>query len=329
MRRKIIKKSLIILILCLLTLTYLFNYNVQARNIEYLKNSEVPTTESEKIIRYDVETNTSTIVDMEALEVMLANQNNGKIKTFTGDDIYKTMTIEKPLSTDDYSATKLDNSMIRQSPYRYVCRLTFKDSEDVDYYASASLCGPKSALTAAHCIFDINDNDAIYKDWKVFPGYCVVDDTYETCGAICGISQVYYSQKWLETHDSDYDWAICVLDREAAAGGYLICQNIGTSNEMLGMKIQMAGYPAYSEWGFDPYGLYQYIVNGDIFEATDYRIYFKGVTTGGFSGSPIMRTDNSYVIASLSGYLIGDLTTCVGVRITQEMINVMNSLIST
>lgn len=168
----------------------------------------------------------------------------------------------------------------------------------------------------------------MFSGWQVFPGYCVVGDESDTCGAICGISQVYYSSKWKETHNNDYDWAICVLDREAAAGGYLICQNVGTNNEMMGLDVQMAGYPAYTKWGFNPFGLYQYIVNGSVNSVSDYRIYFKGVASPGFSGSPIMKTENSYVVATLSGYLSNDITTCVGVRITQNMINIMNDLIN-
>lgn len=128
MKQKIIKNIIIIFILCLLTLTYLFNYDVQARNIAISTSSQVTETQSEEIIRYDVKTNTSTIVNMKELEEKLANQNNGKIKTVTDDSMCQLKNVEKPLSVDEVSATKLDNSIIRQAPYRYVCRLTYKGS---------------------------------------------------------------------------------------------------------------------------------------------------------------------------------------------------------
>lgn len=211
---KIRKKTFTILFILTIFFTFIINYNVEATEqieSDYLNNEDLGS--QEKIMKYDVLTNETTEVNMEELEQVISSKysitNNteyilNSYNPYTKNSSFNT-TIS-PLSTSMSIIT--DTSIL---PYIATCKITYSEGN----LGTASIVGPSLALTAAHCVFDQDNNNEVFKNWTIYPGYnekITGDKKYY--GTPCGWSQVYYSSNWMSEHNYKDDWAICVLQSD-------------------------------------------------------------------------------------------------------------------
>ena len=287
--------------------------------------NEVLKTE-EKIMCYDAKTNETREVNVGELKKVLATQNQIRIGSYDNITPYDPLTSSNIIRNEirllsSNSAERVTNT--NNFPNRVTCRITSQTTRNnVTYnvYGTCAIVGPKVGLTAAHCVFDKENGNAAYSNWTIYPGYN--DGTYY--GTACGWDQVYYSDQWMQNHSDQYDWAICVLQSDVGNQlGWFGVQSYGSNSELNNTGVRVYGYPGDTNYGFYSDARYQYTTGEKITSVGDRYFRYSAWTFGGFSGGPIARTSDNYIVGIHYGLV---WNTPTGVRITQEMIDIIRSL---
>lgn len=207
-------------------------------------------------------------------------------------------------------------------PYRVTCRMIINGGLD---YGSGFLVAPNLMLTAAHTIYDA-ENDNEIRDFTVYPAYN--GTSYNSYSS--GWQAIYRSSVWLETHNREYDWALVELKEDLGNSlGWYGTISYTYDSSLDNLSVRILGYP--KDLG---QGKYQYYSSGNIEEIyTRYFIASSG-NKGGMSGGPIAindsnHTNNNYVVGVLSAnitHLSFDQT--YGVRINDYLVDLIRSYIN-
>ncbi len=319
MKRQLFRKLFAVVLISIIFSMLIMTSNVQAMTpkITGPNLNEILETE-EKIMMYDAKTDETKEVDVEELRQVLSSQNKargGSFDSIAPYDPYANSNMRQneatPLAAD--SAERVTNTY--NFPNRVTCRI-----ESQEIYGTCAIVGPNVGLTAAHCVFNKDNGNAAYKNWTIYPGYN--NGTYY--GTPCGWDKVYYSSKWMETHSDQYDWAICVLQSDVGKQlGWFGVQSYGSNSELKNVNVRVYGYPGDTNYGFPSDARYQYTTGEKITSVGDRYFRYSGWTFGGFSGGPIARTSDNYIVGIHFGLV---WNTPTGVRITQEMIDIIRSL---
>lgn len=335
MNKSLIVKFFTTLLIFAMLIVFVNGYEVQASSVlTKLENDEPILTTSgddifelledvkdEKIMKYDAITNQTTEVDMDEIEQLLkqkARSNELPDHTESFDPLESTIKSNMLLSTN--SATSIPSAFkkvmsVLPKASRCVCKATFLNSNSQESSGSAVIVGNRLALTAAHCIMDKNNN--FYKNWVVYPAY----NNGEYREPSCGWTQIYYSSAYTDTHSAEYDWCICVLgDPIGTYNGWVACQSYGVTSEMNGLSLNGHGYPYFEG------AQYQYYTSGKIQTPLDKFFITTARNTNGMSGGPYYRTSDGFIVGVIHGTFVEDDTLGIGVRITQEMVNIINNL---
>ena len=210
-------------ILMLLFIVFLVFFEIPTSSAAELTQSEIVDKISEtsgKIMKYNVITNETTEVNVEELKQKLKKDMGDtgyyRLKSHTPNlepislrpspsNLFKSSISTILSSNADGFDRVYDTS---QFPYQLVCKTTSKNfNTEYDFGATASIIGPKLTITAAHCLWDQNDNNYKLRDWVIYAG-CNNGQYY---GSSCGWINVYYNSNWMQTHEGKDDWAICEM----------------------------------------------------------------------------------------------------------------------
>lgn len=326
MKKNLILKFCTISLIVTVLSPFILTITSQATKVEETKISEtsaISLEPDEKIMKYNAITNETTEVNIEELRQKFSNnskninRNNAYTTSSCNEYLQKKLPrasnikLNLPRTSNDLQVAASDNmskvSNTSNLPNIATCK-TISKYRNTNYISNgtATIIAPHVALTAAHCIWDMYDNDYKFTDWVVYPG--CNDGFYY--GTKCGWVQVYYSSKWFETHSYKYDWAICEL-------GYNVGNEVGW--------VQVTCYPNnvgllarnVTNLGYIESGLDQYESKGRVISVftDDYRTSASSVP--GFSGGPILNSDNNLI-----GIIHGtdNLGQTIGVRITEDLI---------
>ncbi len=276
----------------------------------------------EKIMEYDARTGETKEVDIEALEKELeikGEKVRGKDAILKPKNIYKGPSLR--VGRKD-SAERITN--VKIAPYNRVCRIVSTNSNNKEKVGSAAIVGKRLAITAAHCVWD-SSTKQVMKNWKLYPGYAYSNGQATSQATPCGWDKVFYSNGWMtNTNPKNFteDWAICILQADVGNQvGHFGAQSYGTSSEMINLPVTTFGYPGDVEYGFQDGGKDQYKTGDKITKAESGAFLYNGFCVGGFSGGPIVRDSDNYIVGI---HAAGeDAKIGLGVRITQNMINIM------
>ncbi len=317
-------KLFITLLISSAFLVFILNCDVKATNIEEadLKLEEL---EEDEIVCYDSRTNETTKVDMEEIRQVLKLQKNvqsNSTSSYIPDEetgLTRAAMVPYALGSGD-SMERVTNTFV--TPYKQICRLEYKNSKGEIYHGTGTLIGKNILLTCSHCVFDSKNNNEKFLEWTAYPGY----NENQYVQGKSGWTRVYSSSKWMENNSAEYDWAICILESDLGSHiGWLGLQSYGQNSHLFNVPVKVVGYPADTNYGFNTRAIYQYESGDKIMTAFDRYFNYSAWTVGGFSGGPIRRPSDNVVIGVHSGKqkLDGSPT---GVRITQQMIDLVNQL---
>lgn len=199
-----------------------------------------------------------------------------------------------------------------------LCKLTINGGLSS---GSGFLVGPNLLLTAAHCIFDENNN---IMPVVFCPGYN--NGAYNNRS---GWQKIYSYPSWLDNHENiQYDLVLIVLDWNMGNSfGWFGAQSYGTNQEMNEEDIKEYGYPKLIKNAQE-----QYYTVGEIKNTNDTYFYTTAVNYKGMSGGPILRKEDNYSVGLVSSLISNNTfwgnTTfkTYGRRITQDIIDLINSL---
>lgn len=235
------------------------------------------------------------------------------VKEYVRDDFFNTQL----LSEEDPPT----NLFIRMPKKEYrLCRITINGGLDS---GTGFLVGPKLLLTAAHCIYDKDNN---IMPVVFYPAY---DNGSSYNEKSSGWQQIYTYPTWRDDHNNRaYDLALIELDWNMGDDfGWFGSQSYGTNQEMNGLPIKEYGYPKLIGDA-----KLQYYTEGSIQNTHDTYFHTTAVNYRGMSGGPIVRTSDNYAVGLVSGLIrnkniFGNVTSfeTYGRRITQDIIDLINS----
>lgn len=216
--------------------------------LEEVSEEEVIDTEEssyveEKIMEYDARTGTTKEVDMEELRqisTILKSKNGNNSLSVESIEPSKKYISKSVSKMPNYSLLSSDREMIGDTtilPFSAVCKIYFSDpsSSTGRGMGSGSLVAKNAVLTAAHCVFDKNNNNAKFENWKAYPAY--IGGPYKNLES--GWSKVYYSSAWKSNHSYEYDWAICVLEKSLGdVVGAVGAKSYNTTAEMKNVAVR-------------------------------------------------------------------------------------------
>ena len=330
MERNLLKKFFTVLLIGIIFSLIISLNNVQATNQEPVNINLNEVIESEeKIMLYDAKTNETTEVDMEQLKQTLESQVNTSGGNINSTGSYIPYSTEKEESLGNVislrsadHASKVTNTWA--IPSRFVCRIQAKKSANVSKIGTCAIVGPNLALTAAHMVFDDQNGNAAFQNWTIYPGCNGMNGTNPIhYGTACGWDKVYYSSKWMENHSDQYDWAICVLQSDVGNQlGWLGVTSYGSNSSLNNLDVQVYGYPADENYGYEKDGRYQYTTGDKITTVGTRYFRYSGWTVGGFSGGPIIQDSDNKIVGVHYGLVWNKPT---AVRITSEMVDIIKS----
>lgn len=337
MKKTLIQKILIMFVLFLLFSLVVSNCNTKATTetisnaSEYINDNELETEESQedKILMYDATTGETTEVDMDAIRETIATNTSESISIPTATKSYNPdnesfsnsfFNLELTSTSGTYTIVS-SSSLYSYFPYRATCRIIY-DNYGETGIATGFLVGPNLLLTSAHCVMNIDDNDATFDGWTAYPGY------YEGSsygGYSCGWSYIYYPSEWKENHSISEDWCLCVLEKNLGSYcGYFGCTSYSTPTSLLSMEVKQLGYLGI----YDSGGAQCYVttdINSVSYVVDDLSagyVYTSAILQKGMYGGPMMRTSDNSVVAINQG----DTSNAgIGVRINQTIIDLINS----
>ena len=322
--QKKLRKSFILILLIVLVFVMFTNIQIVEATTNEKNNQmdEILLDEEIEIEAYDIKTNTTRDVDMNEIRELISSKSSNKNDTSTTAD-YKPFKTVNRYTTPSIMASSGSAQPVNSTsafPYKSTCRIKAYGSNGNPRYATAALVGKKLALTSAHCVFDQNDNNYVYRNWTVEPGY---NKGSNPTGNSTGWDTVYYPKKWKETHETGLDWAICVLQADlGTSSGYFELRPYSSSSELSGKSITLLGYPSDSSYGFSSSATDQYITRGVISNVNSTYFAHSGLSYGGFSGGPVFESDNYIVGVNHGRPNVYSYAT----RVTSEMVDIIKSL---
>ncbi len=168
-------------------------------------------------------------------------------------------------------------------PWRMICSLLI-EAPGGSFLGTGWLVGPKTVITAGHCIYDQRELGGWASEIKIAAGR---DDQTFPYGRIAS-TRFSTTDKWQEDQDPDFDIGCIHLDTPLGdRTGWFGVVSL-SAQDLQGYLVNIAGYP--SDLGNGRF-LYQH--RNRITGVSDRRIFYNVDTFGGQSGSPawIYETD--------------------------------------
>ena len=191
---------------------------------------------------------------------------------------------------------------VTANPWRMICNLDRKGRDGKwKPCGTGWLAGPKTVITAGHCVRDMGywelmyHNDGWLPEVRVVPGRTNDDMPYGEYTT----SEMDASPEWISAKDNPaqgklqkYDYGAIFLPRPVDVGYFTVQKP--EEAELKEKWVTLSGYPLSGddkfpdrEKTFD--GRLQYFHHGKIFDVEDGLVVYNNDATSGQSGSPIIR----------------------------------------
>jgi len=207
----------------------------------------------------------------------------------------------------------------KAAPWRMICALGIEGST-ASFVGSGALIGPKTVLTAGHCVF----HKALMGGWAkritVIPGRNGADFPFGSTVA----TRFVTLDDWTERQDPDFDVAVIRLEEPIGdATGTFAFASLPKA-ELKNARVNISGYPADRGYGEE-----QYFHADQVTSVGPHRVFYQVDTYGGQSGAPVWtyRGDDrtNPIQVAIHAYGVGGATTASGAansapRITPELL---------
>jgi len=233
-------------------------------------------TESNDILIYDLKRNQESVLKSDQIENPTIDRSNayqGKYASIFSDPN------KAIIGTDDRQKVG-DPTEFYYS--RFVVKLYLK-FPFIDASATGVMIGPKTVLTAGHCVYWFNTLENGKGYWansiRVIPA---LNDGYTPYGDAWG-TVFCTSREWTDNRNPKQDWGIIELDRNIGYHtGWAGMAVVSDPSKMVGKVVRSFGYPGDKDFGMGMYTDYDLVIGMD-----DALIDFNIDVLHGQSGSPI------------------------------------------
>jgi glutamyl endopeptidase len=168
-------------------------------------------------------------------------------------------------------------------PWRMICALRMRGTSGAGAIGTGWFIGPRTVLTAGHCVFSNHFFDGWASSIEVIPGLLGsgTDPDVRPYGSVT--SERFSSvDRWTETEDPDFDVGCIHLDEPLGdeVGWFAVAAM--DPEELVGYLVNVSGYPADRGGGNE-----QYHASNRVLRVTERRLFYEVDTFGGQSGAPV------------------------------------------
>ncbi|GAB2586455.1 hypothetical protein Aab01nite_51550 [Paractinoplanes abujensis] len=216
------------------------------------------------------------------------------------------------------------------SPWRMICSLRLTGPSGAGAIGTGWFIGPRTVLTAGHCVFSNHFFGGWASQIQVIPGRNGPGDSPISTpfGRVSSTNFSSVSQ-WVETEDPDYDIGCVHLAEDQDLGNQVGWFSLAapSADDLAGFLVNISGYPADRGAGQE-----QYFARNRVLRVTERRIFYEVDTFGGQSGAPVWIHEDENApprAVGVHAYGTGGTPTDLGItansapRITPEVLETL------
>jgi glutamyl endopeptidase len=164
------------------------------------------------------------------------------------------------------------------APWRMICALRMQGPAGAGAIGTGWLVGPRTIVTAGHCVFSTQFFGGWASTIEVSPGRNGIEFPHRTFRS----TRFSSLDRWVEHEDPDFDIGCIHLSEPIgeALGWFAVAAL--SPEELEGYLVNVSGYPADRGRGTE-----QYHHKNRVLRVTERRVFYDVDTYGGQSGAPV------------------------------------------
>lgn len=284
----------------------------------------------EVIYRYDVETGTTTVVDIEDIKQRSSSETVSSPSYYEVNGGVVKNTFSSMMNRSGYLFFMSPD--VYDFPYSSVAKIKALKADGSLGHGSGFFVASDLLLTAAHCVFE-EYSDVTFTNWRCIARY---DSTLQDDGSLSnsaydalfeqtGWKSITYSSYYSQLPDGwaeEYDWCLCELEEPLGnTYSWFGCTSYGNDSSLDNLSVNIIGYP-YIYGAFA--GKRQYYSIGSLYDIGSKSFHSNAKTYHGMSGGPIIQPSNNHVVGLVKGEERDNADETFGVRITSNIVNLIN-----
>ncbi len=185
-------------------------------------------------------------------------------------------------------------------PWRMLCSLEIESKHGFQYIGTGWFAGPRTVITAGHCVYDEFELQGWAKSITVIPGRN--GETSAPFGR-AESSDFSTTDRWLEAQDPDFDYAAIHLSQDLGTSVGTFGIGVLPESDLQNRLVNVAGYPVSPGNGRSPY-----FHANRVKAVTGRRLFYDVDTMGGQSGSPVwayLDDSQNPTVVGIHAYGIG------------------------
>ncbi|GAB2677965.1 trypsin-like serine peptidase [Thalassiella azotivora] len=168
-------------------------------------------------------------------------------------------------------------------PWRMVCALRMRSPDGAGAVGTGWFVGPRTVLTAGHCVFSTVFFDGWADTIEVVPGMNGPGESAEARPFGSVTSRRFSTvDRWTDSEDPDFDIGCIHLDEPLGDVVGWFALGALPAPDLEGYLVNVSGYPADRGGGSE-----QYHARNRVLRVTDRRVFYEVDTFGGQSGAPV------------------------------------------
>ena len=179
--------------------------------------------------------------------------------------------LESLLEAEDRRKQILETDL---TPWRMICSLQIESADGRAYVGTGWFIGPKTIITAGHCVHDTVELGGWAKKITVIPGR---NGQQQPFGHVDS-ARFSTTDRWLSDRDPDYDYSAIHLDKDVGTKVGTFRVGAMPDASLANRLVNVSGYPAPRGGGAE-----QYLHANRVKAVTARRLFYDVDTQGGQS----------------------------------------------
>ena len=196
------------------------------------------------------------------------------------------------------------------APWRMICALHMRGSTGAGAIGTGWFIGPKTVLTAGHCVYSTHFFGGWAASIEVVPGRNGTGAEARPYGS--ATSQAFSSiDRWTEQEDPDFDIGCIHLAEPLGDEVGWFAVGAPAPSALESMLVNISGYP-----GDRGAGTEQYHSRNRVLRVSERRLFYENDTFGGQSGAPVWvyeNEDSPPLAVGIHAYGIGSTPADLGI----------------
>jgi V8-like Glu-specific endopeptidase len=169
------------------------------------------------------------------------------------------------------------------APWRMIAALRMRGPSGAGAIGTGWLIGPRTVLTAGHCVYSTHFFGGWATSIEVIPGLrgAGADPDLRPYGSVTG-DRFSSVDRWTQHEDADFDYGCIHLDQPLGDTVGWFGLAAMAPEQLSGFKVNVAGYPADRGAGNELYH-----AAARVLSVTERRVFYDVDTFGGQSGAPV------------------------------------------